>query len=133
MSQGNRRFSCPVCKKVSMEGKVCKCDIAAFLHPFTDILPVRGTQKEISISTFKARLSEAEKANEYAEARIASLIRLNDASDLAIQERNELIPELRCQRDAALAEVERLRARIVKLEGYFTASELAGLNKERSK
>jgi len=43
------------------------------------------------------------------------------------------LSDAEAQRDAALAEAERLRARIVKLEGYFTASELARLNKECAK
>ena len=60
MSQGNRRFACPVCKKVSMEGKVCGCDITTFL-----LLPgasayTAPTALEAENAALKARVAELE-------------------------------------------------------------------------
>ena len=89
MSQGNRRFACPICKTVSMEGKVCKCDIAAFVGLFTDPISV-GNQSNFG----EQPDSPLEKC--YAEAR-----RL-------VRETGKLVAE----RDA-------LKARVTELEAYL--------------
>lgn len=77
----------------------------------------KGTWVSISyVNKLKARVAELEAEGkqkgaiiEHSEARIASLIRLIDASEVAIQERAARISELQIALETALAEVERLR------------------------